>query len=121
MELTGWFVIVPLALGSLLTGRVLALGTRWGLFRYYWAMAGFLLTTGATVVLVLHMPTVSAQADRARTASGEALFALGGDLFHAGLGLLVLLAIQVLNVYQPPGMTRYGWRRQNHRRAVPTA
>src|SRR5918993_585022 len=36
MELTGWYVIVPLALASLLTGLVMALGSKWGLFRYYW-------------------------------------------------------------------------------------
>jgi len=30
MELTGWSAIVPLAVGSLLTGLVMALGTPWG-------------------------------------------------------------------------------------------
>lgn len=35
MELTGWFAIVPLALGSLLTGLAVSLGTTWGLFRHY--------------------------------------------------------------------------------------
>jgi hypothetical protein len=35
MELTTWFVIVPLAFASLLTGLVQALGTKWGLFRHY--------------------------------------------------------------------------------------
>ena len=34
--------------------------------------------------------------------------ALGGDLFHPGVGLLVLLAITVLNVYKPAGVTPYG-------------
>src|ERR1051325_9707583 len=38
MELTGWSAIVPLALGSLLTGILIALGTPWGLFRYYWVL-----------------------------------------------------------------------------------
>lgn len=35
MELIGWFIIVPLALASLLTGLVMSLGTKWGLFRHY--------------------------------------------------------------------------------------
>jgi hypothetical protein len=47
------------------------------------------------------------------------LDALGGDLLHPGLGLVVLLAIQVLNVYKPLGMTRYGWRKQLEQRNVP--
>jgi len=36
-DLTTWFVIVPLAFASLLTGLVVALGTQWGLFRHYWS------------------------------------------------------------------------------------
>ena len=49
-------------------------------------------------------------------ATGAALEELGGDLFHPGLGLVVLLAIQVLNLYKPPGMTRYGRRKQDEQR-----
>jgi hypothetical protein len=35
MALIASYVIVPLAFGSFLTGLVLSLGTRWGLFRHY--------------------------------------------------------------------------------------
>jgi hypothetical protein len=114
MELIGWFVLVPLALGSLLTGAVMALGTKWGLFRYYWVLFAFVLTTLATLVLVFHMPAVSSSTDQALDADAAGQ-ELGGDLFHASLGLGVLLVILVLNVNKPPGMTRYGWRRQNQR------
>ena len=38
MELTGWWVIVPLAVAALLTGLVMSLGTQWGLFRHYWVL-----------------------------------------------------------------------------------
>jgi hypothetical protein len=116
MELTGWYVIVPLALASLLTGLVMALGTKWGLFRHYWVLISFVLTVFATAVLLLHMPTVSAMANHAQEAEGAVLDGLGGDLFHPGVGLAVLLVIQVLNVYKPPGMTRYGWRKQQEQR-----
>src|SRR3712207_2002873 len=57
MELTGWYVIVPLALAALLTGLVMSLGTPWGLFRHYWVLITLGLTILATVVLLLHMPT----------------------------------------------------------------
>jgi hypothetical protein len=113
MEVTGWWVIVPLAISSLVTGVVLSLGTRWGLFRYYWVLFAFILTSFAVLVLLLHMPSVSATADVARDASDESVLTLGGDLFHSGLGLVVLLIIGVLNAYKPPGMTPYGWRRQD--------
>jgi hypothetical protein len=116
MEVTGWYVIVPLALTSLLTGLVMALGTKWGLFRYYWVSISFVLTVFATVVLLLHMPSVTASAELAQNVEGPALEALGGDLGHPGIGLVVLLVIQVLNIYKPPGLTRYGWCKQQEQR-----
>jgi hypothetical protein len=118
MELTGWYVIVPLALASLLTGLVMALGTKWGLFRHYWVLISFVLTVFATVVLLLHMPTVTATAEVTREAEGTTLEGLGGDLGHPGIGLVVLLVIQVLNIYKPAGMTRYGWRKQQEKGTV---
>jgi hypothetical protein len=114
MELIGWYAIVPLALASLLTGLVMSLGTKWGLFRHYWTLITLVLTILATVVLLEHMPDVSAIADVAREADGADLAGgLGGELLHAGVGLTVLLVIQVLNVYKPRGLTPYGWRKQH--------
>lgn len=116
MEVIGWWVIVPLALASLLTGILMALGTKWGLLRYYWVLISFVLTTFATSILLLHMPDGST-VDQARMARGDELQGLGGDLFHAGVGLAILLAVLGLNVMKPPGLTRYGWRRQASPRA----
>ena len=118
MEVTGWFAIVPLAIAALLTGIVISLGTPWGLFRHYWVLFSLGLTVVATVVLLLHMPDVSVLADMAQTADGAHLAGLGGDLFHPGAGLLVLLVIMGLNVYKPRGMTRYGWRKQHEQRTA---
>jgi hypothetical protein len=118
MELTGWFVIVPLAIAALLTGLVMSLGTPWGLFRHYWVLTTLVLTVFANIILLLHMPSVSSLADVAREADGADLGGLGGDFLHAGGGLLVLLVTTVLNVYKPRGMTRYGWRKQHEERTV---
>ena len=127
MELTGWYVIVPLSIASLLTGLVMALGTKWGLFRHYWVLFSLVLTIVATVVLILHMPDVSVMANVAREAKGASLRGLDehlyhrlddGDLLHPGLGLVVLLVVQVLNLYKPQGMTRYGWRKQQEQRVM---
>ena len=115
MELTGWFVLVPLAVGSLASGTWLALGTRWGLFRYYWVIFALVLTLAATIVLVLHMPSVSVNATAARSATPEELQTLGGDLLHPTAGLVLLLTVLFLNVYKPPGVTPYGWRVQRGR------
>src|SRR5260370_8638769 len=59
MGLTTWFVIVPLALVSLLTGVVSSLGTRWGLFRYYWVLMKFVITILSTLWFLLHTPPIS--------------------------------------------------------------
>ena len=121
MELTGWSVLVPLAVAALATGLVMSLGTPWGLFRHYWVLISLALTVFATVILVLHMPSVSALAGVERTAEGPRLHGLGGDFFHAGLGLLVLLVVAVLNVYKPRGLTPYGWRKQRELAPAPPA
>jgi hypothetical protein len=118
MEIVGWYVIVPLAVASLLTGLIMALGTKWGLFRHYWVVISFGLTVFATAVLLLHMPSVSTTADIAQRVEGAELNALGGDLGHPAIGLVVLLAVQVLNIYKPSGLTRFGWRREQERRSA---
>src|SRR5881394_1963475 len=48
MELITWFVIVPLAFASLLTGLVVSLGTTWGMFRHYWVVSKLAITVLAT-------------------------------------------------------------------------
>ncbi|HUY88058.1 MAG TPA: hypothetical protein VMV10_04955 [Pirellulales bacterium] len=98
MELTGWFVIVPLSIAALGTGLVQSLGTEWGLLRYYWILVKFALTFGAATILLLHMPAMS----RASGARSEVL--------HSGGGLLVLLAATALSVYKPWGRIQYGRR-----------
>jgi hypothetical protein len=117
MEVIGWYVIVPLALASLFTGLVMALGTPWGLFRHYWVVLSLVLTILANVVLLMHMQTVSDVAGIAAETPSAAVNGLPGELVHAGVGMLVLLVIQVLNMYKPRGMTPYGWSKQQERRS----
>ena len=111
MELTGWVVVVPLAVLAFLTGLVMSLGTVWGLIRHYWVIFTFALTTVALVVLLLHMPSVTAAAEVARATDDAAVLQLGGDVLHPAVGLLVLVVVAALNLYKPRGTTRYGQRR----------
>jgi hypothetical protein len=37
---------------------------------------------------------------------------------HAAGGLVLLLVPAVLSIYKPPGITRYGWRKQHEQRDV---
>lgn len=121
MDLTARLVIVPLAVATLLTGLLMSLGTKWGLFRHYWTVISLVLTTLATIVLLAETRTISyyagVAADPAATA-GQ-LRELGSTLVHSVGGLLVLLVNMWLNVYKPRGLTPYGWRKQHEERARP--
>lgn len=111
MALTGWWVIVPLCLASLVTGLVQGLGTPWGLFRHYWVLIKLLMTVLATVVLLVHMQPIDYMADVAGAApvSGAARRRVGVQLVvDAGAALLVLLVATTLSVYKPRGLTRFG-------------
>ena len=113
MELIGWYVIVSCALGAIVTGLVQSLGTPWGLFRHYWVLTKFVLTVGATIVLVKHMPTVSRVADQALSSTADPGHVKFQLLVHAAGGLVVLLAITAISIYKPWGRTRYGLRKQH--------
>lgn len=107
------FVIVPLALASVVTGIAQSLGTSWGLFRHYWVIFKFLIAVVATLVLLQYMQTVSYLSGVA-AASGADLRELRSPTFvlHSGAALVVLVVATVLAVYKPRGMTRYGRRKQ---------
>ena len=136
MELIGLFVIVPFSFAALLTGLTLALGTQWGLFRHYWILVKFLLTIGATVVLLVH---TNPMREAASIVSGvaETLSVVGTQLragstgglsgnlqlqllVASGGGLLVLLVNTTLGLYKPRGLTAYGRRKQQERRIATT-
>ncbi|TQL68894.1 hypothetical protein FB381_2794 [Nocardioides albertanoniae] len=122
MELVGWYAIVPLALGSLATGVLMGAVTKWGLLRHYWVLISLVGTVILTAVLIMHMPDVTVEADRARTLEEEGLLAMGSDIAHAVIGLVMLIGILVLNLYKPRGLTKYGWRKEQaaRSRAAPT-
>ena len=51
--------------------------------------------------------------------SADELRALGSTLVHSIGGIVILLINMWLNIYKPPGLTPYGWRKQNElRRAL---
>ena len=135
MELIGLFVIVPLSFAALLTGVVLAVGTPWGLFRHYWIVVKFLLTIGATIVLMVHTNAMREAASRvsgigletlSRVRAHLAVSEAGGHLgdlqmqlaVASGAGLLVLLVNATLGIYKPRGLTIYGRRKQLERRKL---
>lgn len=115
MQVTGWWVLVPLSAACLLTGLVQSLGTEWGLVRHYWVLVTLLINVTATVVLLLFMSTLGQLADRAgdRGLSDAGVLDLRdpAPVAHATAALLVLLLATGLSVFKPRGRTRYGQRR----------
>ena len=113
MEPAAWFVLVPLAFASLLTGIFQSLGTTWGLFRHYWVLFKLLITAVATIVLLIYMGTFGLMAGMAADPGVDlGVVRNASPVLHAALALLVLLVATVLAVYKPRGTTRYGRRKQ---------
>ncbi|HEV8599637.1 MAG TPA: hypothetical protein VGQ69_09780 [Gemmatimonadales bacterium] len=113
MDLTAWFVIVPLSLLTLPTGLVMALGTEWGLFRHYWILAKLVITVLATLLLLVHLQPVGhlAAVVAARTLARGELAGLRLQLVaDSGAALVALLATTALSVYKPRGLTPFGRR-----------
>jgi hypothetical protein len=115
MEPIGWFVLLPLAAASLVTGLIQSLGSVWGLFRHYWVVFKLLINVFATLVLLLYMQTLDHFAGIATktTFSSEDLRTLRdpSPLLHSVLALLLLLVATALAVFKPRGVTPYGRRR----------
>lgn len=124
MEPLAWFVVLPFALASLLTGLVQSLGTTWGVFRHYWVLFKLVINVFATIVLLLYMQTLGDLADAAAEAPLASTVFEGprspSPVLHAGAALLLLLVATTLAVYKPRGMTRYGRRKQHEQRAMRT-
>ena len=121
MNLIGLYMIVPLSFAALLTGVVQSLATHWGLFRHYWVLMKFLLTIGATALLLMHQFSAVAKAARHSSDAAPGVLPevgqLGTQLLgDASFGLLALLAITTLSVYKPWGRTPYGERKQQELR-----
>ena len=111
MAPAAWFVLVPLAHASLLSGIALSLGTTWGLFRYYWVVLKLLITLFATVILLIYMGTFKQMAGVAADPMVELdLVRNPSPVVHAILALILLLVAAVLGVYKPFGLTAYGQR-----------
>ncbi len=122
MDLIVRLAIVPLALASFVTGLIMSLGTKWGLFRHYWTVISLILTIFAVAVLLIETNTIRYFANVAAdpATSAAALLGLGSTLLHSIGGLVVLLVVMWLNMYKPRGITKYGWRKQHEELAKPS-
>lgn len=105
---TDWLVI-PMALLTLLSGLVLSLGTKWGLARHRWVYTKFWLTlVTLTASLFALRPGVN---DAVETVSSGASLAQPLDLVMGpAVSLATYVFMTVISVLKPWGLTRRGRR-----------
>ena len=117
MELIGWSVLVPLSIGSLLSGLAMSLGTTWGLFRHYWVSVKFVITIISLFILFMYTQTLDQLGDLARDATLPVdQLRNPSPVLHAGAAILALLVNTVLSIYKPRGLTAYGrWKQASVR------
>jgi len=113
MAPAAWFVLVPLAHASLVSGIALSLGTAWGLFRHYWVVLKLLITVFSTAVLLMYMATFQQMAGVAADPIVDIETVRNASpLVHAILALVLLLTATVLGVYKPFGLTTLARRNE---------
>ncbi|MBZ6109195.1 MULTISPECIES: hypothetical protein [Streptomyces] len=107
MKLFADWLLLPLALLTLTSGVVLALGTQWGLARHRWVFTKFWLTSATTVATVLAL--------RPGVNSAVAAVAAGNVLAGPVVSLSAYVFMTVISLLKPWGPTRRG-RRERARR-----
>ncbi|MBW9111543.1 hypothetical protein JNB63_16935 [Microbacterium trichothecenolyticum] len=105
-----WTAIVPLAILALVSGVTLSLITPWGLLRHYWVVFKLVLTTGATLLLLVHTSVVDAAASSASRDAAHVLQFRLQLVVDSALALGVLAGITVLAYVKPRGLTPWAKR-----------
>ena len=112
------FAFPPLAIGTLVTGVLLSLGTKWGLIDHYWVATKIVLTVGIVGTAV----QIGSRLTQRRLAALSGQTTVNGsllDLLSAPVGLvlaltmahlLMLVIATILSTYKPWGKTWFGRR-----------
>ncbi len=106
----------PLAIGTIVSGVLLSLGTKWGLLDHYWVVSKLFLTIGVIATAVQLTDRLARQATVAPSGpAADAGLVLGlasaqGLLALAAAHLLMLGLATVISVYKPWGRTSFARR-----------
>jgi hypothetical protein len=92
LNLFGMLFGIPLSIGAIVTGVVLGLGTKWGVFRYPWVVAKLLLivsvmAVGATIIGPAEKAMLEGQAEAAFRLIAAASYDVLALLFATGLSV----------------------------------
>jgi hypothetical protein len=111
----GGIFLVPVSMGTLVTGVLLSFGTPWGLIRHYWVLVKFVLTVALVVsgILVLNQKLQEAAVRVSEVPLSTLTSADVGTLRFqivaaVSVALLLLITATTLSVYKPWGRTWFG-------------
>ncbi|MBZ4018281.1 DUF2269 domain-containing protein [Streptomyces purpurogeneiscleroticus] len=108
------WLIIPLALLTLVSGLVLSLGTPWGLARHRWVVTKFWLTLGAVVATTLALRTQIGAAAGAVTA-GRPVPPETDLVVAPAVALALYVFLTAISVLKPWGPTARGRRLREER------
>ena len=108
-------VIQPAAVGALVTGVVLSLGTSWGLLKHYWIVAKLALTVAAVLCGIFVVRPLVQQAIAATSGAAPLTTPDPGSapmllIAASAANVLMLGAATVISVYKPWGAIARGRR-----------
>ncbi|QFU88960.1 hypothetical protein [Amycolatopsis sp. YIM 10] len=111
MAMVGETLLVPVSLLAFASGLVLSLGTKWGLFRYWWVAVKFVLTLIAVVLTPLaSVPGLSELAEVVSAAPAGQLIDTGEyavGLLSAGcVSTSMYLTCVLMTAFKPGGRIR---------------
>ncbi|AXK32549.1 hypothetical protein DVA86_07695 [Streptomyces armeniacus] len=117
MHLSDTVIMIPCALGTLITGLVTGLYGKWRVLHHWWVLDKLVLTVGAAVFAYVYI----AQSVKEALARTEADYAADIGVLEDGViagsaGMLVLLTTTtLLSTFKPWGRTRWGRRAKDSR------
>jgi hypothetical protein len=100
--------VQPVALATLLTGIILSVGTKWGLFRYYWIVVKLVLTIATVLCGIFVLGPAVDQAIAATAGALPSVAAVRAGIpttliVAAAANVLMLVSATVISVYKPWG------------------
>jgi uncharacterized membrane protein len=120
LGILGDLLLIPISLTAFVTGLLLALGTRWGLFRHWWVVVKFGLTLIAVVLIPLSLlPGIHDVVATVSATEPGTLADIGGaapDLLAAGFVSTTMYTVNVvLSVLKPRRRTQQRGRADRER------
>lgn len=119
MHLFDLTLIIPLVLLSLITGLIVALGTPWGLFHYWWVVVKLVISLGIVGFAAAQENFwVRGLAEQTARQPASQVDALARALVICMVSFFVALWIAtILSIYKPWGRTAWGERQHTKRKA----